>query len=81
MFLIAAQIIEMDDPIKELEALGLYMATVLAGLAIHSILILPFLYFLMVRKNPYKYLYGVLQALVTAFGTASRLDSSSSSSS
>ena len=63
----------MKDPLEELKALGLYMATVVTGLAIHGIIILPSIYFICIRKNPYKYLAGMLQALLTAFGTDSRL--------
>ena len=72
MFLIAAEVVKMEDPVAELEALGLYMVTVLTGLAIHGFIILPLLYFAVVRKNPYKYIYGLLQAMATALGTASR---------
>jgi len=72
MFLIAAEIIGMEDPVGELRSLGLYMATVLAGLAIHGGVILPLIYFAIVRRNPYAYLYGTLHAMLTAFGTASR---------
>ena len=72
MFLVASEIINMKDPVAELEALGLYIATVLAGLCIHGIIILPLLYFIFVRENPFRYIYGMLQALATALGTASR---------
>ena len=72
MFLIAAEVVKMEDPVAELEALGLYMATVLTGLAIHGFIFLPLLYFAVVRKNPLKYIYGLLQAMATALGTASR---------
>ena len=41
MFLVAAKIVEMDDPVKVLGQLGLYTGTVLAGLAIHGFIILP----------------------------------------
>ncbi|ELT92594.1 hypothetical protein CAPTEDRAFT_63150, partial [Capitella teleta] len=71
MFLVAAEIIEMEDPVKELEALGLYIATVMAGLAIHGLIVIPLIYLIITRKNPFKYLYHVLQALITALGTAS----------
>ena len=72
MFLVASEIINMKDPIRELQALGMYMVTVLSGLAIHGIVILPLLYFVVIRKNPFKFIYGALQALATALGTASR---------
>ncbi|XP_064645065.1 excitatory amino acid transporter 3-like isoform X2 [Lineus longissimus] len=71
MFLVAAEIIKMPDPAEVLRQLGLYMATVLAGLAIHSIIVLPLIYFVCVRKNPFKYIAGVVQAMITAFGTSS----------
>ncbi|EDV22169.1 uncharacterized protein TRIADDRAFT_11741, partial [Trichoplax adhaerens] len=71
MFLIAGKIIEMDDFGKVMGSLGLYMATVLIGLFIHSLVTLPLIYFIFVRKNPFVFTKGVLQALVTAFGTAS----------
>ncbi|ELU03325.1 hypothetical protein CAPTEDRAFT_6024 [Capitella teleta] len=71
LFLVASEIIEMEDPVGELESLGLYIATVMTGLAIHGIIILPLMYFVIVRKNPYTYLYRTLQALLTALGTAS----------
>eukprot|EP01027_Heterolobosea_sp_BB2_P016488 GEZU01023479.1.p2 GENE.GEZU01023479.1~~GEZU01023479.1.p2 ORF type:complete len:245 (+),score=49.92 GEZU01023479.1:1101-1835(+) len=54
-----------------LTQLGWYVLTVLAGLAIHSFITLPIIYFALLRKNPFKHLYGVMQALLTAFGTAS----------
>ena len=71
-FLVASDILAMEDPKSELQALGLYMATVLLGLGIHGFIILPLLYFAFVKKNPYRFLQGMLQAMVTAFGTASR---------
>uniref|UniRef100_H2YDN1 Amino acid transporter n=1 Tax=Ciona savignyi TaxID=51511 RepID=H2YDN1_CIOSA len=61
IFLIAGEIMKMQDPAKVLEQLGLYMATVIAGLAIHGLIVLPLIYFIVVRKNPFVYLSGVLQ--------------------
>ena len=72
MFLIAGKIIEMDDFATVMGSLGLYMATVLIGLFVHSLVTLPVIYFIFVRKNPFVFSKGVLQALITAFGTASR---------
>uniref|UniRef100_H2YDN3 Amino acid transporter n=1 Tax=Ciona savignyi TaxID=51511 RepID=H2YDN3_CIOSA len=71
IFLIAGEIMKMQDPAKVLEQLGLYMATVIAGLAIHGLIVLPLIYFIVVRKNPFVYLSGVLQALLTAVATSS----------
>uniref|UniRef100_A0ABI7X3X0 Amino acid transporter n=1 Tax=Felis catus TaxID=9685 RepID=A0ABI7X3X0_FELCA len=65
LFLIAGKIIEVEDW-EIFRKLGLYMATVLSGLAIHSIVILPLIYFTVVRKNPFRFAMGMAQALLTA---------------
>ena len=70
-FLITAKMLEMDDLGDFVGSLGLYMATVLAGLTIHGLIILPLLLFIVTRMNSFKYLRGMTQALVTAFGTGS----------
>ena len=51
---------------------GVYFLTVLVGLFIHGSIVLPLLFFLMTRNNPYKFMYGISQAMATAFGTSSR---------
>ncbi|KAK6179691.1 hypothetical protein SNE40_011996 [Patella caerulea] len=71
MFLVAAKVVEMDDPEKTFQQLAYYFLTVMAGLTIHGFVTLPLIYFLFVRKNPFKFIYGVLEAIVTALGTAS----------
>ncbi|XP_069907671.1 excitatory amino acid transporter 3-like isoform X2 [Oryctolagus cuniculus] len=66
LFLIAGKIIEVEDW-EIFRKLGLYMVTVLSGFAIHSIVILPLIYFIVVRKNPFRFAMGMTQALLTAF--------------
>jgi Na+/H+-dicarboxylate symporter len=73
MFLVASKIVEMDDVETAIQQVGMYMATVVTGLVIHGFIILPLLYAIFVRKNPFPFIGGVLQALVTACATASRL--------
>ncbi|XP_068164225.1 excitatory amino acid transporter 3 isoform X2 [Antennarius striatus] len=65
LFLIAAKIIEVEDW-EIFKKMGLYIVTVLSGLAIHSIICLPLIFFVIVRKNPYTFTLGMTQALVTA---------------
>ena len=43
------------------------MATVIAGLVIHGFIILPLIYFVVVRKNPFKFVNGVLQVIYNKF--------------
>lgn len=57
--------------LPELFALGKYSLTVLLGLALHGIIILPLILLLIGKRNPMKYLTGVAAALFNAFSTAS----------
>ncbi len=72
MCLIAGKIMSIDDLAKTAEQLGLYMLTVIMGLIIHAAGTLSLMYFIITRKNPALYFKGMLQAWVTALGTASR---------
>ncbi|XP_012940660.1 excitatory amino acid transporter [Aplysia californica] len=71
MFLICGKILALEDPEKVGKQLGMYMVTILVGLAVHSMMILPTIYFLLTRKNPLRLMWGVIQAYVTALGTSS----------
>lgn len=57
--------------IPELLALGKYSFTVLVGLGIHGLIVLPLILLLIGKRNPLKYLQGVATALLNAFSTAS----------
>nr|KAG5701629.1 hypothetical protein BaRGS_019318 [Batillaria attramentaria] len=70
-FLIASKIVEMEDFSVLLGQVGFYFITVIIGLFIHGSIVLPALYFLAVRRNPYKFIAGISQAMATAFGTSS----------
>ncbi|GMT23908.1 hypothetical protein PFISCL1PPCAC_15205, partial [Pristionchus fissidentatus] len=69
--LIAGNLLELEDLGDTAQMLFLYVLTVSAGFFIHAVIITPLLYFLCTRKNPLHIVKGMLQALVTAFGTAS----------
>ncbi|TSM28191.1 Excitatory amino acid transporter 1 [Bagarius yarrelli] len=71
LFLIAGKIVEMDDLTEMGGQLGMYTLTVIIGLLIHGIVILPTLFFVITRKNPFIFITGLLQALITALGTSS----------
>ena len=72
MCLIAGKIMSIENLQTTAEQLGLYMITVITGLAIHSMGTLTLMYFVITRKNPLTFFKGMLQAWVTALGTASR---------
>ncbi|XP_070827091.1 neutral amino acid transporter B(0) [Chaetodon trifascialis] len=71
MFLVAGKIVEMDNVAALFASLGKYIACCIIGHAIHGALVLPAIYFIITRKNPYTFLWGIFTALATAFGTSS----------
>jgi len=70
-FLVAAQLLQSDDIEEILSKLGWYFITVLLGLFIHGFIILPFIYGVVTRSFPFKFILNMTQALFTAFGTSS----------
>ncbi|XP_023247322.1 excitatory amino acid transporter 1-like [Copidosoma floridanum] len=71
MFLVASKIVEMDSLGDVVQQLGMYFMTVIIGLCIHGFLVLPSIYFIFTRKNPFTYISNMAQAMATAFGTSS----------
>lgn len=72
-FLILAKFLEMDDVLDVFARLGLYLATVSAGIFIHGFIFLPAIYFAFTRKNPLKFIGHMSPAIFTALGTSSSL--------
>ncbi|XP_051899983.1 neutral amino acid transporter B(0) [Pristis pectinata] len=71
MFLVAGKIVEMENVLLLFTSLGKYICCCVVGHVIHGLIILPVIYFIFTRKNPYTFLWGIFTALATAFGTAS----------
>ncbi|MEJ1286033.1 hypothetical protein NN561_017036 [Cricetulus griseus] len=72
LFLVASKIVEMEDIRQLFIRLGKYVLCCLLGHAIHGLLVLPLIYFVFTRQNPYRFLWGIMTPLATAFGTSSR---------
>ncbi|MBN1590160.1 MAG: dicarboxylate/amino acid:cation symporter [Pirellulales bacterium] len=54
-----------------LQQTGWYVVTVLVGLGVHAFVTLPAILFVLTRRNPYRFIVQMLQAILTAFSTAS----------
>lgn len=75
IFLVAGKILDMQDPSTLGKKLGWYGITVLSGLFVHGLILLPLFYFILTRKNPFSFIRGLLQAMVIALATSSRSES------
>ncbi|XP_034248485.1 excitatory amino acid transporter-like [Thrips palmi] len=71
MCLIAGKIMSIANMASTAQQLGLYMVTVVLGLLVHGLVTLPVIYWAVTRQNPATFFKGMLQAWVTAVGTAS----------
>ncbi|RWS29331.1 Sodium:dicarboxylate symporter-like protein 1 [Leptotrombidium deliense] len=71
LFLIMPRIISVDSVNDFLGGVGWYTVTVLLGLLIHGFFLLPLIYFIITKKNPYLFIVKMSEALLTAFGTSS----------
>ncbi|XP_056236093.1 excitatory amino acid transporter 3-like [Seriola aureovittata] len=70
LFLITRYVVEVLD-LDRLYALGNFLAVVFLGLIIHAAIVLPIVYLLSVRRNPWVVFRGVYPALWTALLTSS----------
>ncbi len=57
--------------VAELQKVGGYFVTVVGGLGIHALATLPLIYWLLTKRNPFLFIRHMLQAILTAFSTAS----------
>ena len=50
---------------------GVYVAALLGGLALHLLVVLPAIFALLARRNPYRYLLNAAPAMLAALGSSS----------
>ncbi|XP_059175707.1 excitatory amino acid transporter 3-like [Physella acuta] len=71
IFLIATKFVLTKDLPGALAKLGPYIGIVFGGLAIHSLLILPLMYYIFTRKNPLPFAGNMARALAVAWSSGS----------
>ncbi|VDM69861.1 unnamed protein product [Strongylus vulgaris] len=69
--LIAQKMLEVNDLVATAHTLVMFILTVTFGLAVQCFGTLPLIYFIGTRQNPYTFLRGLGQAVLTALGTSS----------
>lgn len=72
LFLVASKVLELDDFGAIVGRLGMYFITVVFGLFVHGFVLLPLMYTVFTRQLPFQFTLNMGQAIITAFGTASR---------
>ncbi|MBT3181279.1 MAG: dicarboxylate/amino acid:cation symporter [Deltaproteobacteria bacterium] len=60
-----------DAFFAEVSKVGMYSMTVISGLAIHGLIVLPLILFFLAKRSPLRYGAAMLEALVTSFSTSS----------
>lgn len=71
-FLVLSKVLEIVSFVEMIGQLGMYFITVMIGLFIHGLGTVPLLFFLVLRRLPYRSISKMGQVLATAFGTGSR---------
>ncbi|CAJ0945706.1 unnamed protein product, partial [Mesorhabditis belari] len=69
--IVCSKILEVTDLVGTVRTLSFFILTVVIGLLLQVLITLPMIYYLVSRKNPYVFLRGLGQALITGIGTGS----------
>ena len=70
--IIASKLVAMQNIGGTVQNLGLFIAALITGSIVYGFIILPAIYVLLLRKNPFSLMSCVSKALITGIGTASR---------
>lgn len=68
---IAGKILSIDDLAPVMMQLMWFIITVAIGVFFYQWIVIQLIYFVIVRKNPFKFYYGLMHATLMAFATAS----------
>lgn len=68
---IAGKILDVKNLSLVMSQLGWFVLTVVIGVYFYQLVVMQLIYFLIVKKNPFKHYCGLIQPMLTAFATAS----------
>ncbi|CAH3873257.1 unnamed protein product [Pieris brassicae] len=68
---IAGKILGVDNVAQVMSQLAWFITTVTIGVFFYQLIVMQLLYFLFLRRNPYKFYWGLSHAMLTASATAS----------
>ncbi|XP_073827279.1 excitatory amino acid transporter 2 isoform X2 [Musca autumnalis] len=68
---IAGKILSVNDLHMVMAQLMWFILTVTIGVVLYQFVIMQVIYYVVVRRNPFKFYAGLIQAMLTAFATAS----------
>ncbi|XP_026489449.1 excitatory amino acid transporter isoform X1 [Vanessa tameamea] len=68
---IAGKILGVNNVAQVMSQLAWFIATVTVGVFLYQLIVMQLIYFLFLRRNPYKFYWGLSQAMLTASATAS----------
>ena len=72
MLIVAGAIMRAENLEESASKLRRFIITVVVGLTIHVVVMVPTLYYVITRKNPLDVIRGYNQALMTSLATSSR---------
>lgn len=68
---IAGKILGVQDLALVMSQLMWFIITVAIGVFFYQMIVMQLIYFIFLRRNPFKFYYGLIHAMLTAFATAS----------
>lgn len=69
--IITEKLLSIDNLPEIFSQLALFMFCVVFGLVLHQLVVLPLIYFIFVRKQPYTFLANLIDPWITAFAASS----------
>ena len=72
VLLVARLTLEMTDPVEALRLVSRFLLTVVVGEVVHFLVILPLIYWIFTRRNPFSFLLSVSRALIMALAASDR---------